>query len=68
MIVSKERISEILKINVADMVVCYYSSKDNINEFHFTLRQTSSNVVKHIIVKDEYTDRNGVLYLWITTQ
>ena len=68
LIVGKARISEQLKINIEDMVISYYSQRDNIKEFHSDSRQTSSNVVKHVIVKDEYTDSNGVLYLWLVTQ
>lgn len=68
LITAKARLSERLKINVDDIVTLQYSSKDNKEELHSFSRQTSSNLIRHVIVKDEYVDSDGVLYLWLITQ
>ena len=68
LITAKAALSERLKINLEDMNTMYASDKDNTQNFHNRSRQTSSNHIHHVIIKDEFTDSDGVLYVWLIQQ
>ncbi|QOY53004.1 hypothetical protein [Candidatus Sulfurimonas baltica] len=68
LITAKARLSAQLNIHVESIVTLYSSSKDNTQEVHSSSHQTSSNHIQNVIVKDEYIDKDGALYLWLITK
>lgn len=68
LIVAKARLSERMNVKVSSLAVSRLSdvNGDVSREYHDQSVQTSSNRIKGVVVRDEYRDKAGVLYLWLT--
>ncbi len=64
-IVAKARMSERLHVKIDDMVFISSNAKQNM---HTKSVQTSNTMIKNMYLHDEYLDKSGVLYVWLTTK
>ena len=68
LITAKAALSERLKINIDDMNVGSASNHSDSSRFHTRSRLISSNHIHRVIVKDEFIDNDGTLYIWLIQQ
>jgi len=70
LIVAKARLSERMGVQIESLSVSHLSDVDgNVSSsYHNRIVQTASNRINRVTVRDEYRDKAGVLYLWLTAE
>lgn len=70
LIVARARLSERMNAVMESVSVSSISvvNGETDESFHSRATQTARNRIKNAVVRDEYTDEDGVLYLWLTAE